>query len=69
MGAFLLGLILTALLPAAKTLDVYFIDVEVRQLGVRAQAMALGTCPSSYDLVSTSISTILTLGSVKCCAT
>jgi len=66
MGAFLLGLILTALLPAAQTLDVYFIDVEVRQLGVPTQAMALGTCPSSYDLVSTSISTILTLGSVRC---
>src|SRR5260370_40385060 len=28
MRAFLLGLMLTALLPAAKTLDVYFIDVE-----------------------------------------
>src|SRR5438045_7636038 len=28
MRAFFLGLILTALLPAAKTLDVYFIDVE-----------------------------------------
>ena len=28
MRAFFLGLILAALLPAAKTLDVYFIDVE-----------------------------------------
>src|SRR5947209_152587 len=28
MRAFLLGFIFTALLPAAKTLDVYFIDVE-----------------------------------------
>src|SRR5260370_35656968 len=28
MRAIFLGLILTALLPAAKTLDVYFIDVE-----------------------------------------
>ena len=45
MRVFLFGLILTALLPAAKTLDVYFIDVEIRQLGVPAQATALGTCP------------------------
>ena len=53
MRAIFLGLILTALLPAAKTLDVYFIDVEGGQatllVSPSGQSMLVDTGWSGFN--------------------